>query len=86
MSSKKAQNPEMTFGRNLKPHELNMAYGIEGADFFLAKKENFRETKLDRRRRELRTHYYYYPDAGLTKVLKMKVLEVLSRIFGRLMK
>ncbi len=84
LSVKKAASPEIRFGRNLKPHELNIAYGVEGNDFFLAKKENFSENKFDQWRRQLRTHYYHYPDISLKKVLKMKVLEVLSRIFPRL--
>ena len=79
LSCKKALNPEMTFGRNLKPHELNIAYEIEGRDFFLAKKENFRETWLDKWRRELRTHYYHYPDVSITKTLKMKIFEIFNR-------
>ncbi len=86
LSSKKAVQPEMTFGRNLKPHELNMVYAIEGQDFFLAKKENFRESKFEQWRRELRSYYYHYPDVSLKKVLKMKGLEVLSRIFPSLIR
>jgi hypothetical protein len=79
LSCKKALNPEMTFGRNLKPHELNIAYEIEGRDFFLAKKENFRENLIDKWRRELRTHYYHYPDVSITKTLKMKIFEIVNR-------
>lgn len=79
LSCKKALNPEMTFGRNLKPHELNIAYEIEGQDFFLARKEHFQENLIDKWRRELRTHYYHYPDVGITKTLKMKIFEILNR-------
>jgi hypothetical protein len=80
LSCKKALNPEMTFGRNLKPHELNIAYEIEGYDFFLAKKENFRENLIDKWRRELRTHYYHYPDVSIKKFIGIKALEILKRL------
>lgn len=86
LSCKKAVNPEMTFGRNLKPHELNMAYGIEGSDFYLAKKENFKDNPIDRWRRELRTHYFHYPDLSLNKTLKLKFFEIISRIFPSLIR
>ncbi len=80
LSCKKATKPEMTFGRNLKPHELNIAYEIEGRDFFLAKKENFQESPIDQWRRELRTHYYHYPDVSIKHALKMKIFEIFNRL------
>jgi hypothetical protein len=64
----------------LKPHELNIAYEIEGYDFFLAKKENFRENLIDKWRRELRTHYYHYPDVSIKKFIGIKALEILKRL------
>ncbi len=81
LSCKIATNPEMSFGRNLKPHELNIAYDIEGNDLYLAKKENFSASFFDHWRRQLRAHYYHYPETGIMNLLKMKLLEILSRFF-----
>lgn len=38
LTSRKCQNPEMSFGLNLKPPELNMVYKIQGEKLFLCKK------------------------------------------------
>jgi hypothetical protein len=43
LSSRKCSDPVMTFGREMKPHEMNVAKGIEGDFFALGKKEDFQE-------------------------------------------
>lgn len=43
LSSRACKNPVKTFGRDMKPHEMNIIEGIEGDYYSLGKKEDFEE-------------------------------------------
>lgn len=43
LSSRHCKNPVMQFGREMRPHEMNIVAGVEGAYFSLGKKEDFEE-------------------------------------------
>jgi len=43
LSSRLCSKPVMTFGREMRPHEMNMMAGIEGDYFSLGNKEDFEE-------------------------------------------
>ncbi len=43
LSSRKCKKPEITFGREMKPHEMNIIAGIPGDYFSLGRKEDFDE-------------------------------------------
>jgi len=43
LSSRKCKKPEMTFGREMKPHEMNIMAGVPGDYFSLGRKEDFDE-------------------------------------------
>lgn len=86
LTPKKGENPIISFARNLKPHELNIINNLEGRDFSLLKKNQIKESTFQRWRNLLRTYFYYYPDIGLKYLLKVKILEIFSRIFRGLVK
>jgi len=43
LSQRRCKNPVMQFGREMRPHEMNITEGIEGEYFSLGKKEDFEE-------------------------------------------
>lgn len=81
LSSKKASPAESTFGRNLKPHELNIAHQIPGNDIYLARVNNFRQSFPQRLLQSFRVHYYYYPPGKWLKLWRILLLELFKCIF-----
>ena len=60
LTTKPAINPVQTFGKELKPIELNIVYGIEGSHISLAKTENCQDYMEDRLIHDL-SYYYNIP-------------------------
>ncbi len=60
LTAKPAVNPVQTFGKELKPIELNIVYGIEGANISLAKTENCQDYPEERLIDDL-SYYYNIP-------------------------
>lgn len=57
-----SQKPILSFGRKLKPHELNVIYEVPGQDFFLSRTEDLRiKEKKSWVKQELALDYYIGP-------------------------
>lgn len=64
LSSRGCKNPVLQYGREMRPHEMNMVAGVDGEYFSLGKKEDFEEKAFLHRLlkcHEKRELAYWYP-------------------------
>jgi hypothetical protein len=78
ITSKKVSTFVRSYGRKLKPHELNISYEIPGTDFFLVLRADIKEGEKNITTR-LREYYYYYPDFSILWLIRMKAYEIIKR-------
>jgi len=81
ITSRKVSKFVKSFGRNLKPHELNIDYGIEGTDFFLVDADNYTKIESKTISARYREWEYYYGDTTLIELIKFKLKQIAKRIF-----
>jgi hypothetical protein len=82
ITSRKVSKFVRSYGRNLKPHELNVIYAIGGRDLYLAKKEDVNLNESKSSAAKLRAYYYYYPDFSIAWLIRMKLREITKRFFN----
>ena len=81
ITSRKVAKFVKSFGRNLKPHELNIDYEIAGSDFFLIDGTDARNSFRKNLFARYREWQYYFPDATMLDLIKFKCVQILKRIF-----
>jgi hypothetical protein len=79
LTSRHCLRSDEHYALELCPPELNVLYHQHGKDLHVAEPGAVKETRLQKQKRLLMLHYYFYPDKGLLHLLRLKLLEIFSR-------
>jgi hypothetical protein len=68
------------YSMDLTPPELNLVHNLKGEDMKVTETGYINENYFGKLNRELRLHYYFYPDKGFLHLLRLKLIEIINRI------
>ncbi len=80
LTSRYCTNSVEGYALDLIPAELNIEANLRGHDLMVTEVKYIRENFIQKQRRLLKLHYYFYPDKGLLHLLRLKSLEIINRI------